>query len=331
MKKILLVAGGLILAVILGLAGFVLLKKPAQSQPRTTKVPMTPERIARGKYLFHHVSLCVDCHSPRDISKYPLPTDLSKTGHGWIWPAREAGSDFVAPNLTPDPETGLGQWTDGEKLRAIREGISKDGHALFPLMPYTDFRNMSDEDAESIVAYMNSLAPVRVTLPKTKLGFPIRYIVNFIPQPIEGPVPHPNAADRLAYGKYLTTIGTCTFCHTPGENQPDMQRQFAGGREFRLSDKLMVRSSNISPDPETGIGKWSEQRFLNRFAEFREYTQPGANFPPTTPANFTVMHWVSLSGMQEDDLKAIYGYLKTLPAQVNKVEVHPPGASSTAP
>lgn len=334
MKKVLIRVSALLVLSAAGLAAYVVLKTPETAPVRAGKVPMTPERIARGKYLFHNVALCADCHSPRDFSKYVSPVDSARIGHGDVFPEKEVGV-LIAPNLTPDPETGLGKWTDGEKLRAIREGVSRDGHALFPIMPYDGLSALSDEDAESIVAYMNSLPPAKSSLPKTELKFPLPIVARFMPKPVRGPVTAPNPADRVAYGQYLSKVGGCAFCHSPGEqSNVDTTRLFAGGREFKGGPNMLVRSANLTPDLETGIGKWSEQRFLNRFAEYREYlpdengkvAQP--DVPATTPANLTVMHWLSFAGMKEDDLRALYAYLRTVPAQSNKVEIRPSSSGS---
>ena len=105
-------------------------------------------------------------------------------GKGWIFPV-ELGlpGAVTAPNITPDRETGIGAWTDGEKIRAIREGISRDGRVLFPMMPYPNFRMMSDEDVYAIVAYMNTLPAVRNPLPVTKIDFPVSLMIKSVPQP----------------------------------------------------------------------------------------------------------------------------------------------------
>jgi hypothetical protein len=101
------------------------------------KVEMTPERVARGEYLFKVAADCGGCHSERDWSKFSAPVVQGGEGKGFVFPPELAlPGTVVAPNLTPDPETGLGAWSDGEKIRAIREGISRDGRALFPMMPY---------------------------------------------------------------------------------------------------------------------------------------------------------------------------------------------------
>ena len=118
-----------------------------------------------------------------------------------------AGEDFsvmkglpghvVAPNLTPDPETGSGSWSDDALARAIREGIGHDGRALFPMMPYENYRQMPDEDLASVVVFLRSLPPVRNPLPKTEIIFPVKYLIRSVPQPITEPVPAPDISDPV--------------------------------------------------------------------------------------------------------------------------------------
>src|SRR5262249_47604459 len=151
-KKIILI---ILLILVVGVGGgiaFLSLKKPAQVPPSSIKVAMTPERIARGKTLFVNIADCDGCHSERDFTRVGGPIVESGRGKGNVLSSVISGlpGTIVAPNLTPDPETGLGKWTDGEKIRAIREGIDRDGRGLFPMMPYTGYRSMSDEDVESL-------------------------------------------------------------------------------------------------------------------------------------------------------------------------------------
>ena len=119
----------------------------------------------------------------------------------------------VASNITPDVETGIGSWSDGEKIRSIREGVDRDGNALLPMMPYTDYRLMSDMDVESVVAYLNSLAPIRHALPKTRVDFPINLLIKSVPRPV-GHVAPPERSDPQKYGKYLAALAGCGGCHT---------------------------------------------------------------------------------------------------------------------
>ena len=116
---------------------------------RDIVVPRTPERVARGKYLNEGLLQCFVCHSERDWTAPVAPPIAATRGAGAVWPGK---SWLVAPNLTPDPETGIGRWTDDMLLRAIREGISHDGRRLHPQMRFSAFRALHDEDAEAVVA-----------------------------------------------------------------------------------------------------------------------------------------------------------------------------------
>jgi mono/diheme cytochrome c family protein len=312
-----------LLIVVAGGAAWLLLRKPAQTAASDIKVPMTPERIARGRYIFQNLADCAGCHSQRDFSRVAGPEVLSGRGRGNVLSdmMHSLPGTVVAPNITPDPETGIGKWTDGEKIRAIREGVDRDGRALFPMMPYTEYRNMSDEDAQAVVAFLDSLPPVRNPLPATRLNFPVNVFVKFAPQPA-GTVPSPNRGDTMKYGEYLVTVGGCSDCHTPQQKgQPVAGLEFAGGQPFETTLGTVV-TANITPDVDTGIGKWSEEFFLQKFGEYRDYAEQG---PPPSPGPqaFTVMPWLGMSHLEAGDLKAIYAYLRTLKPVRHYVERHP--------
>jgi hypothetical protein len=227
---------------------------------------------------------------------------------------------IVASNITTDKETGLGAWTDGEKVRAIRDGISRDGRALFPLMPYESYRHMSDEDVFSLVAYLNTLPPVRNPLPGSQVNLPVSLLMKSAPRPAQS-VPEPDCGNLLRYGEYLATVGLCADCHTQRENgSPKPGMRLAGGEPFHFGSATVV-SSNITPDHETGIGRWSEPFFLNRFYAYKDYAEKGA--PQAGPQSFTLMPWLSLAQLPPDDLKAIYAYLRMQPPVYNPVLTHP--------
>lgn len=320
-KKILGAIGLLVLVVAGSGFGYLYLRKPTVAPPASIQVEMTPERIARGKYLFENLLDCDGCHSERDMSRFGGPVVEGGRGKGSVFPA-EMGlpGAVVAANITPDPETGIGAWTDGEKIRAIREGIDRDGNALFPMMPYAGYRHISDEDVQAVVAYLDSLSAVRNPLPKTSLQFPVNLMIKSVPQPA-GSVPPPNRADKLKFGEYLVTISGCADCHTPAEHgQPIASKRFAGGREFRMPFAVVV-SANISPDADTGIGKWSEQQFVDKFYQYKEYLENKS--PKVGPEGFTLMPWLGLAKLSRDELGAIYTYLISQPPVINAVETHP--------
>ncbi len=145
------------------------------------KIDATAERLERGKYLANHVALCMDCHSTRDWTKYAGPMTDTEIGGGGELFDQSLGfpGKFIAKNITP---YHLGNWTDGEIMRAVTTGVSKDGKALFPIMGYHRFGKMDEEDVRSIIAYIRTLAPVKKDIPVSEADFPFNFIINTLPQ-----------------------------------------------------------------------------------------------------------------------------------------------------
>jgi len=157
------------------------------------KFEPTPERLARGRHLLENVAGCMHCHSEHDWSQPGGPFIRAEMGAGVIFPLEGCLGRIVVPNITPDPGTGAGTWTDDQLARALREGIGHDGRALFPLMPYQRFQQTSDEDLASVIVYLRSLPPVRNPLPETAIVFPVKYLIRNAPQPVVAPVPAPTS------------------------------------------------------------------------------------------------------------------------------------------
>ncbi|PYS87606.1 MAG: hypothetical protein DMF70_00155 [Acidobacteria bacterium] len=124
------------------------------------KFEATPKRLARGKYLVDGVMGCFGCHTDADWSKPGAPPVAGHEGSGHVWSDQNLPW-LIASNITPDKETGIGMWSDDTLARAIREGIGYDGRALFPIMPYPEYRQMSDEDLASVIAYVRTVPAVR--------------------------------------------------------------------------------------------------------------------------------------------------------------------------
>jgi mono/diheme cytochrome c family protein len=299
---------------------YLYLRKPAMAPPADINVAITRARLARGKYLYN-LADCDGCHSQRDFSRFDAPVVESGRGRGNVFPPDMGLPGVVAPrNITPDKETGIGTWTDGEKIRAIREGISRDGTALFPMMGYERFRHMSDEDVYSLVAYLNTLTPVRNQVQRSKIVFPVSMLMKGAPRPV-GHVPQPDHSNKVKFGEYLVTMAGCMECHTPAkEGKPLPGMTLAGGQEFRFPGALVV-SANITPDLETGIGRWSEQNFLDRVYQYKEYAEKGS--PHVGPESFTVMPWLNFAQLEPEDLKAIYAFLRTQEPIYHSVDSHP--------
>jgi len=269
----------------------------------------TPERLARGQYLVENLG-CFDCHGEHDWTKHSSPLVEGTRGAGYAdFPMAGLPGRIVPSNITPDPETGAGNWTDDMLARAIREGIGHDGRALFPLMPYPEFRQISDEDLASVIVYVRSIPPVRKALPKTEIIFPVRYLIRSVPQPITEPVPQPDLSTPVKRGKYLVTIAACTDCHTPqAKGQPIRGLEFAGGFVFD-GPWGRVASANITPDP-SGISYYDEAMFLEMirtgYVKARSINQ--------------IMPWDHYRGLTDEDLKAIFAYLRTLKAVKHRVD-----------
>jgi hypothetical protein len=323
LKKGLLVLAAIVIGVPAAGLGYLYVRQPAQRPPSDRKVPMTPERIARGKFLYQVLCDCGGCHSDRDFTRFGGPEVESGVGAGRVMSDFLSGlpGTVVVPNITPDRETGIGDWTDGEKIRAIREGVDKSGRALFPMMPYPGYRQMADEDVEALVAYLDTLQPVKRSLPVTSLSFPLGLMIKGVPQPAAS-VPPPDRSDKLHYGEYLVAMGGCADCHTALERgQPVKDKAFAGGRVFATGAGTVV-SANITPDTETGIGKWSEDFFRKKFYDYRDYLEHGS--PKIADRkSFTLMPWLNLAQLPPEDLSAIYTWLKTVKPVHNAVETHP--------
>ena len=322
--KFVLAIAGVAIIFVIGALVALFVGFPKSQEPSSQKVELTAERVARGRYLVNHVSDCFGCHSDHHFDLYGMPVKPGTEGMGGFPFDETFGVPGVvaAQNITPDPETGLGKWTDGEVIRAFRDGITRDGDPLFPMMPYRGYSQMSDEDAEAVVAYLRTLKPVRNTVPERKLAFPMNLIVRMMPQPAKPSKKTPSRANSVEYGKYLVTIGGCVDCHTPRDSKgaPDMTRPYAGGFEMKGPWGRVV-SANLTPHPDTFMGRATRDEFIGRIKSFERFNR---ETPPVAAkgAN-TVMPWIAYSGMTPEDLGAMYDYLKTLPAIENRVVTFP--------
>lgn len=300
---------------------YLLIRRPSSAPPSNIKVAMTPDKIERGQYLFTTLLDCDGCHSERDFTRLGGPVIAGARGKGVMLPLEGLPGQVNAPNITPDAETGIGSWTDGEKIRAIREGISKDGHMLFPLMPYAGYRFLSDSDAQSLVAFMNTLPAIRNYVPRSNISFFVGMMVKGVPAPVTRLIPDVDTDGGEIYGEYLVSIAGCEECHTQQKfGQKDASMRFAGGRLFAMPAGRVV-SSNITPDKDTGIGKWDFIRFRDRMHAMREYKD--TEFPKVGPERFTLMPWIAYSNLTDHDLEMILLYINSRRAITNFVVPHP--------
>jgi hypothetical protein len=270
----------------------------------------TQQRLERGRYIATALSGCIYCHSRHDWATPGTPIVPGMEGAGDIQPYVDLPGRIVAANLTPDPETGAGNWTDDQLARSIREGIGHDGRALFPLMPYPHFREMSDEDLASVIVYLRSLPAVRHELPKTEIIFPVKYLIRSVPEPVTSPVGETTGtSDLVKRGAHLVNLAGCGDCHTPmvkGQSVPGME--FAGGAV--LSGPWgNVASANLTPDA-SGIPYYDEALFVQALHSGYVQARP---LHPIMPA----MVYINLT---DSDLKAMFAYLRTLKPVKHRVD-----------
>ena len=322
------VIGLLVLMVLaVGFVGvFFFLLHPKSRAAPTVTAPKNPEAIARGEYLAKHVAGCVVCHSPMDER---VPGDFveeSKIFAGRVFPSDGSfPGKLVGPNIT---SAAVGKWTDGELMRAIREGVDRDGKTLFPMMPYGRFNQLTDDDTLAIIAYMRSVPAQTAMVGKTEVKFPVSMFIRLAPKPLSASPPAwPN--DPVARGKVLLGVMSCTECHTPmDKGQLIESKMFAGGNKFSAPGIGTVYSSNITSDPATGIGAYTEADLMRVFRE-------GKGKDGRT---LWVMPWRALQGTTDEDLRAVIAALRTLKPIVSshpapKISIKPlePPASALPP
>lgn len=305
-----------LIVVIAALLTYVKTALPDVGEAEDLKIEYTAERIERGRYLANSVSACMDCHSKRDFSLFsgpPAPGTLGMGGDRFDQTVGMPGV-FYARNITSE---GISRYTDGELFRVITTGVTKEGRALFPFMPYLYYGRMDREDLYSIIAYIRTIAPIKNEVPESVIDFPMNFIVNTIPRKANHQT-KPDTTDMLAYGAYMTNASGCIECHTPVDKGQIIQDMaFGGGRDFQFPDGSIVYSSNISPDTQTGIGSWTKETFIKRFKAFADSTYVPEKVAPG--AFNTIMPWTMYGAMTEQDLGAIYTYLKSVKPVSNSV------------
>lgn len=319
MKKVLLGVLILLLLVVIGgisMVGWQVVLGPKARAVTNRTFERTEARRARGEYLVENVATCFHCHSEPDPADPSGGIKAGMKGAGWELPIPELGH-VVAPNITQDVETGIGGWTDDEIARAIQEGVNKSGAALFPVMPYLNFRDLDDEDLASIVVYLRTIPAVKHQLARTQLIFPLSLLVKTMPVPLAShdPKPAPVRATAVDRGEYLVKkLADCSGCHSPADDQgqPLPGMAFSGGGEFpdifNRHEGKPFHSLNITTDP-SGIAHYDEALFVQTI---RTGLAGGRALNPVMPYSY-------YRRMTDDDLKDVFAFLQAQPKVQHRV------------
>lgn len=253
--------------------------------------------LARGQYLAIAAN-CQACHTEEGGTPFaggrPFPTDF-----GTIY----------SSNITPDAETGIGSWSDTDFLRAMHEGVSKDGTRLYPAFPYAAYTHLTDEDVLAIKAYLSSIPAVKFTAPEADLRWPYnqRWLMGiwskmYNPKQRFEPVAEQSA--EWNRGAYLSeALGHCGDCHTPRNALQGLKnrQKFGGG----VADGW--RAYNLSSDAKSGIGAWSAED-LEQYLKTGRSVEHGTAFGPMALA----VH-LSFQKLTPSDVSAIVTYIRSVP------------------
>jgi mono/diheme cytochrome c family protein len=263
----------------------------------------------RGNYLVNTIMACGNCHTPRDGEGKPMAGSALSGGSTFNTPAFIA----TAPNITPEPETGIGIWSDAEIRRALVEGMRPDhgrlsGVALAAIMPANFYKALLPDDLDAIIAYLRTVKPVRNQVPDPVYKAPVR----------RDPYPDAEAgfskamlADPVRRGAYLVTIGHCMECHSAwSRGVSDFTTGLGRGgrifppREGSPKGSAPSTAANITPHPTAGIGTWTDAEIV------RAITQGVArDGRPLKPP----MAYGYYAALKDADLADIVAYLRTVP------------------
>ncbi|MDN7184175.1 cytochrome c [Caballeronia sp. SEWSISQ10-4 2] len=257
------------------------------------------ELIKRGEYLAR-AGDCVACHT----------ADKGRPFAGGL-PINTPFGTIYTPNITSDPDTGIGRWTDADFVRAMHEGIGKSGERLYPAFPYAEYTKVTDSDVLAIRTYLNTLTPIHYTPPRNELSFPFnqRWLMVFwnMFNFKEGRfVPDPQQSAEWNRGAYLVGgLAHCEECHTP--------RNFTQGlktsERFSGAELSGWHAFNITPDKNAGVGAWTDDELTQYLAAGVAHGRANAAGPMADVVQNSTQY------MTPEDLRSMVVYLRSVPAQ----------------
>lgn len=307
--------GGALAVLALAITGtsFHTLIRSAHAQTAAT-APMVVQRdtlagadlIKRGEYLAR-AGDCVACHT----------ADKGRPFAGGL-PITTPFGTIYTPNITSDPDTGIGRWSDADFLRAMHEGIGKSGERLYPAFPYAEYTKVTDSDVLAIRAYLNTLTPIHYTPPRNELSFPFnqRWLMVFwnMFNFKEGRfVPDPQQSAEWNRGAYLVGgLAHCEECHTPR----NVTQGLKTSERFSGAELSGWHAFNITPDKNAGIGGWTDDQLAQYLATGVAHGQANAAGPMADVVQDSTQY------MTPEDLRSIVAYLRSVPAQSGG-DIHP--------
>ena len=296
-----------------GLAGAVALLAIATvvRQHRTFEAPypaiassVDPAVIARGRYLVFGAGHCADCHGdPAARAALEAGGEIALSG-GMEF--KLPVGTFRVPNITPDRDTGIGRYRDDQVARILRYGVHADGRAVMPFMP---FANLSDADLTAIVSFLRAQPAVRHDVAPHAPNMLGRAMMAFVVTPrgpSSPPAAHVQPAPTADYGRYLVhNVGNCVNCHSKIDMRTGALAGplLGGGGEIpsETNPAKTFITPNLTPDARWGwIASWPEEVFVARVHMGKQR----ADSP---------MPWHAFKRMNDDDLRAIFRYLRTVP------------------
>ena len=321
---------------------------------------LAKQNLDIGEYLAD-IMLCTTCHSPMSLEHGSQRYHETLRLAGGTKIVTPPDGIFYAKNITPDVNTGIGNWDFIEIARAITLGIGKKDNGL-RVMPYQYFEHITNEDLNSLIAYLQSIPPVYHKIPQSepmplgsKLAAGLKLILPFFDNPSQDfyyedfgkfsnnsdaiennfslKVKHEEAlivaplksTPEIEKGRYLVTISACAFCHTPvgmlGRQSTDLA--LAGG--FKIVDPRCgtIYSKNITPDKETGLGNWGDKEITRAIRD--GISRGGKLLCPT------VMPWQAYAKFSDDDIRAIIAYLRAIPPKSHKIPLNEPLTGNESP
>lgn len=278
-------------------------------EPVEFSLKSTPESIARGKKLAF--MLCANCHKNPDTGKL--------TGIKMLDAPPEFGEIYSA-NITQDKTYGIGSWTDAELVYLLRTGIKRDGKYAPPYM--AKLPNMAHDDINAIISFLRSDDDMVKADPSPDIACEPSFLTKFLctvafkPLPMpKGIITMPDTTDQVALGKYLAHNLDCFSCHSAdfktvdALNPEKSEGYFGGGNKPLNREGKVMLTPNLTPDKATGIGNWTEEQFVSAVKYGQMKNAVALQYPMTPYALLT-----------DYEAKAIFKYLKTIPAVKNKVK-----------